>query len=65
MRWVRRWRATRDARQVIANAATLMTPEIADALADAGVDAGSWVLVDVAAWLWLCEWADDPLSVSE
>lgn len=53
------------ARHAICGAPQMGTAPVADALERAGLDPGRWVLVDVAAWLWLCDWADDPRSVSE
>jgi hypothetical protein len=41
------------------------TAAVADTMSAVGVDPGRWVLVDVAAWLWVLEWAEDPRSVRE
>lgn len=60
-----RWRTTRTARDVIRNADTRGTAGLEDCLAHAGLDPGRFVLVDVAAWLWLADWAEDPKSVRE
>ena len=60
-----RWQTTREARGVIRAAPTMGSAVCADALESAGVDPGAWVLVDVGAWLWLRDWAEDPKSVTE
>ena len=53
------------ARQVIRDCPQMGTGPLADQMGAVGLDPGRWVLVDVAAWLWLLEWAEDPRSVRE